>query len=336
VTIIELEAHRRTVTTPQGPVSCIDVGSGPVALFVHGVGTNALLWHHVIRAFAGERRCVAIDLPLHGRTPAAPGQDFHLGALAEVVEGFCEAAGLSSVDLVAHDTGGAVAQVFAARHSDRLRSLCLTNCDTHDNIPPEAFRPTVDLAASGALAEAHAEIGGGERVCIIGDSKLGLTILFRAVAGLWSRGSGRIGLPASGGVMFMPQRPYMRQGPLRDALSYPSAAHLFADADLVASCESVGLGHLASQLDRNANWDNELTSDEAQRLAFARLVLHKPRWVCVDQALDALSEADRRKTLAIFEAELATAAVISFGDTDICPGFSTRTLHLNDTAETRA
>jgi pimeloyl-ACP methyl ester carboxylesterase len=67
VTIIELEAHRRTVTTPQGPVSCIHVGSRLVALFVHGLGTNALLWRHVIRAFAGERRCVAIDLPLHGR-----------------------------------------------------------------------------------------------------------------------------------------------------------------------------------------------------------------------------------------------------------------------------
>jgi pimeloyl-ACP methyl ester carboxylesterase len=134
------------------------VGSGPAALFVHGVGTNALLWHHVIRAFAGERRCVAIDVPLHGGTPAAPGQDFSLGALAEVVEGFCQAAGLSSVDLVAHDTGGAVAQVFAARHSDRLRSLCLTNCDAHDNVPPEAFKPTVDLAASGALAAGAAAL----------------------------------------------------------------------------------------------------------------------------------------------------------------------------------
>jgi len=150
VTIIELEAHRRTVTTPQGPVSCIDVGSGPAALFVHGVGTNALLWHHLIRALAGERRCVAIDLPLHGRTPAAPGQEFSLGALADVVEGFCQAAGLRSVDLVGHDTGGAVSQVFAARHGDRL--LCLTNCETHDNVPPDAFRPTVDLAAAGALA----------------------------------------------------------------------------------------------------------------------------------------------------------------------------------------
>jgi pimeloyl-ACP methyl ester carboxylesterase len=151
MTIIELEAHRHTITTPQGPVSCIDVGSGPVALFVHGLGTNALLWRHVIQAFAGDRRCVAIDLPLHGRTPAAAGQDFSLSALAEVVEGVCETAGLRSVDLVAHDTGGAVAQVFAARHSRRLRSLCLTNCETHDNVPPEAFKPTADLAASGAL-----------------------------------------------------------------------------------------------------------------------------------------------------------------------------------------
>ena len=152
MTIIELEAHRRTITRPQGPVSCIDVGSGPVALFVHGLGTNALLWRHVIRAFADDRRCVAIDLPLHGRTPAAAGQDFTLSALAEVVEGVCETAGLRSVDLVAHDTGGAVAQVFAARHSRRLRSLCLTNCETHDNVPPEAFKPTADLAALGALA----------------------------------------------------------------------------------------------------------------------------------------------------------------------------------------
>jgi putative ATP-binding cassette transporter len=189
--------------------------------------------------------------------------------------------------------------------------------------------------ASGALAETHAEIGAGERVCIIGVSKLGPTVLFRAVSGLWSRGGGRIGLPASGGVMFLPQRPYMRQGALRGTLSYPSAGSSFPDADLAAICENVGMGHLSSQLDRDANWDNELTGEEAQRLAFARLLLHKPRWVCFHRALDALSEPDRRKILAIFEAELAAAAVISFGDSDICPGFSTRALHLNDAPETR-
>jgi pimeloyl-ACP methyl ester carboxylesterase len=145
----EIEAHRLSVDTATGPVSYIDVGS---AFFLHGVGTNALLWRRVIEALAPERRCVAIDLPLHGRTPAAANQDFSLRGLAEVVEAFCEATQLKSVDLVAHDTGGAVAQIFAAQQTHRLRSLCLTNCDTHDNVPPEAFKPTIELAASGALA----------------------------------------------------------------------------------------------------------------------------------------------------------------------------------------
>lgn len=152
MTITELEAQRRTIVTPSGPVSCIDAGDGPVALFVHGVGTNALLWRHVIDMLAGERRCVAIDLPLHGRTPAAPDQDFSFNALASVLEAFCAAADLDAVDLVANDTGGAVAQVFAARHPERLRSLCLTNCETHDNVPPEAAKPLIDAAASGAIA----------------------------------------------------------------------------------------------------------------------------------------------------------------------------------------
>jgi pimeloyl-ACP methyl ester carboxylesterase len=147
----ELETHRRTITTPDGPVSCIDVGEGPVALFVHGVGTNALLWRHVIDMLADERRCVALDLPLHGCTPAAPDQDFSFGTMAAVVEQFCAAADLGAVDLVAHDTGGAIAQVFAATHPERLRSLCLTNCETHDNVPPEAVKSMIDAAASGAL-----------------------------------------------------------------------------------------------------------------------------------------------------------------------------------------
>jgi pimeloyl-ACP methyl ester carboxylesterase len=153
VNMTELESHRRAVDTPSGPVSCIDIGEGPPALFIHRVGTNALLWGHAIRSIADKCRCVALDLPLHGGTPAPADQDFRLRALAEFVEGFCEAAELDAVHLVAHDTGGAVAQVFAANHPERLRSLCLTNCDTHDNVPPEAFKATVELAASGALAE---------------------------------------------------------------------------------------------------------------------------------------------------------------------------------------
>jgi pimeloyl-ACP methyl ester carboxylesterase len=144
--------RRSTVTTTEGEISYIHTGDGPTALFVHGIATGALFWENVIREIGGSRRCIALDLPLHGETPARADQDFSIGGLADVVEAFCQSLDLTEIDLVANDTGGAVAQVFAARHPERLRTFTLTNCDTHDNVPPEAFKPTVELAKSGAVA----------------------------------------------------------------------------------------------------------------------------------------------------------------------------------------
>jgi pimeloyl-ACP methyl ester carboxylesterase len=148
----QLEPHRSAVRTRAADLSYVEIGEGSPALFLHGIGTSAYFWRNVIEECAATRRCIAPDLPLHGRSPARPNQDFSIGALADAVEQFCEALALTDIDLVAHDTGGAVAQVFAARHDTRLRSLTLTNCDTHDNVPPEAFKPTVELAKAGALA----------------------------------------------------------------------------------------------------------------------------------------------------------------------------------------
>ena len=146
------KAERRHVETAEGRVSYIEAGSGPVALFVHGVVTNAYLWRHLVGALAEERRCIAIDLPLHGRSPAGPDQPFGLAAFARVLEGFCDELALTSVDLVGNDTGGAIAQIFAARSPHRLRTLTLTNCETHDNVPPRAVKPTVFLARMGVFA----------------------------------------------------------------------------------------------------------------------------------------------------------------------------------------
>jgi pimeloyl-ACP methyl ester carboxylesterase len=148
----ELDAHRHTATTRSGEISYIDVGAGPAALFVHGIATNAYLWRDVIGALAGQRRCIAIDLPLHGRSPVAAEQDLSLTALAAGLDDFCEALGLAGIDLVANDTGGAIAQIFAARYPQRLATLTLTNCDTADNLPPDSFKPMVELAAAGNLA----------------------------------------------------------------------------------------------------------------------------------------------------------------------------------------
>jgi pimeloyl-ACP methyl ester carboxylesterase len=148
----ELNAHRHTAATRFGEISYLDLGAGPTALFVHGIATNAYLWRHVMDALSGQRRCIAIDLPLHGQSPVAAEQNLSLAALAAGLDDFCEVLGLTGIDLVANDTGGAIAQIFAARYPQRLATLTLTNCDTVDNLPPEAFKPIVELAAAGNLA----------------------------------------------------------------------------------------------------------------------------------------------------------------------------------------
>jgi pimeloyl-ACP methyl ester carboxylesterase len=137
-----LDKHRSQVRTRSGPASYVDTGGpGRPVLFVHGVGTSSYLWRNVIAELDGQRRCVALDLPLHGHTPAAPDQDFSLPGLARFVEDCCDALDLTGVDLVANDTGGAVSQVFAATHPERLHTVALTNCEAHTNMPPPALRP---------------------------------------------------------------------------------------------------------------------------------------------------------------------------------------------------
>jgi pimeloyl-ACP methyl ester carboxylesterase len=148
----ELEAHRRTAATDLGDISYLDVGEGPTALFVHGVFTNALFWRNVLAAVRSQRRCIAIDLPAHGQTRTTESWDLSLGGLAQALVAVCDGIGAEQVDLIANDTGGAVAQIFAATNPQRLRSVTLTNCDTRGNIPPPDFAPIVDLARQGALA----------------------------------------------------------------------------------------------------------------------------------------------------------------------------------------
>jgi pimeloyl-ACP methyl ester carboxylesterase len=144
--------HRRSIQLDSGPVSVAEIGVGAPALFVHGVFLNGLLWRNVVERVSDVRRCIVVDLPGHGLTPATPHHDFSLVGLATWLRELCDALDLESVDLVANDTGGAVAQVFAAHFTDRVRTLTLTNCDCHDNVPPEAFRPTAALAGTGELA----------------------------------------------------------------------------------------------------------------------------------------------------------------------------------------
>jgi pimeloyl-ACP methyl ester carboxylesterase len=143
-------AHRRSLATPSGEIACTEFGEGPAALFVHGLGTSGALWRQVIEDLSGTSRCIAVDLPAHGASPAR--QDMSPAALAEALAGLCDSLGLGQVDLVANDTGGAIAQIFAARHPDKLRTLTLTNCECEGNFPPSDFAPVIEQARQGTLA----------------------------------------------------------------------------------------------------------------------------------------------------------------------------------------
>jgi pimeloyl-ACP methyl ester carboxylesterase len=141
------------IDTPSGRIAYAEQGDGPVALFVHGVLVNSYLWRHQLAALSDTRRCLAVELLGHGRTEAAPDQDLSSAAQAVMLAELLEALAIESVDLVGNDGGGAVAQLFAVAHPDRVRSLVLTNCDAHDNWPPQAFQGFVDLCAAGGLPD---------------------------------------------------------------------------------------------------------------------------------------------------------------------------------------
>jgi pimeloyl-ACP methyl ester carboxylesterase len=140
-------SHRRSLHTPGGEIAYTEFGDGSPAVFVHGLGTSGALWRHVAEQLGDTSRCIAIDLPAHGGSPAR--DDMSAAALAQAVADLCDGLELGQLDLVGNDTGGAVAQIFAARHPERIRSLALTNCDTEGNFPRPRRRLTRCVVSGG-------------------------------------------------------------------------------------------------------------------------------------------------------------------------------------------
>ena len=143
----------RSIETASGRISYAEAGSGPVALFVHGVLLNKHLWRHQLAGLSDIRRCIAVDLLAHGETEIEPNQDVSVTANANMLKEVIEALQIDRVDLIGNHSGGGIAQIFAALHPERVETLTLTNCDTHDNWPPPAFKPFLDTAAAGSLGD---------------------------------------------------------------------------------------------------------------------------------------------------------------------------------------
>jgi len=170
-------------------------------------------------------------------------------------------------------------------------------------------------------------------VLIMGESGAGKSTLFRAISGLWPWGSGSIRIPPGHEMMFLPQRPYLPLGTLRAALSYPASPETFGDDDIRSALERCGLGEFLDVLDKHERWDKTLSLGQQQRVAFARVILHKPRWVFMDEATSALDEENQASMLSLFEHELEGATVMSIGHRPGLEEFHTRTLHIRKTEE---
>ena len=150
--IAEFHASRRFADVKSGRIAYVEQGTGPVALFVHGVPLNGYHWRHVIEKVRHRRRCIAIDLMGLGYSEIAPAKDVSFAAQARMIAEVIDALGIDRIDLVGNDSGGAVAQIFAANCPERLRSLVLTNCDVHDGWPPPQVLPLMERARNGTLA----------------------------------------------------------------------------------------------------------------------------------------------------------------------------------------
>jgi vitamin B12/bleomycin/antimicrobial peptide transport system ATP-binding/permease protein len=175
---------------------------------------------------------------------------------------------------------------------------------------------------------ASAELLAGERTLIVASSGTGKSTLVRVIAGIWPWGTGRVELPEGKKLLFLPQRPYLPSGTLRHVLAYPSDPQSIADEVFSNALAQVGLNALAPRLGMVEDWDRLLSSGEQQRISFARLLLQKPDWAFLDEAMVALDSTGEVEMMALFDGPLAGVGVVSVGHERDLERFHQRTLEL--------
>jgi vitamin B12/bleomycin/antimicrobial peptide transport system ATP-binding/permease protein len=178
------------------------------------------------------------------------------------------------------------------------------------------------------VKDAEVDIAPGERVLVAGESGTGKSTLVRAIAGLWPWGEGKVEVATDAKLLLMPQRAYVPVGTLRRAATYPEPAKSKSVAQVAKAFRLVGLGHLTEQIDEEGPWDETLSGGEKQRLAFARILLHRPEIIVLDEATSALDTASQDKLMELLTKELGATTIVSVGHRPELEAFHNRKIIL--------
>jgi len=177
------------------------------------------------------------------------------------------------------------------------------------------------------MHELTAEIGPGEHVLIEGKTPICHKLIL-AVAGLWPWGAGKVTLPAGANIFIATDRPYLPVGALGEAVCYPLTLGVCVPDDVNSALRRVGLGDWAGHLGVVENWEAVFSVAQRQRLSFARMLLHRPNWIFLAEATNALDAAAQREMAELLVKEFPSAAVVAVGPAGMFDGFFQRVLHV--------
>ena len=207
-------------------------------------------------------------------------------------------------------------------------------CAEGDATHLEVYDVALDLPDGRPLiADVNLTVSRGDTVLLGGASGSGKSTLFRAIAGIWPFGRGEIMRPQECHLLFLPQKPYLPIGTLREVVSYPMAGADVDNVTLSEALEVVGLSHLAGRLDEGGHWALQLSPGEQQRIAFARALVQKPDWLFLDEATSALDETTEARLYRLVRERLKGTTLFSVGHRATLRAFHSRHLlvHVNGT-----
>jgi putative ATP-binding cassette transporter len=286
--------------------------------FTAGYAQAAIIFPFIVAApryFRGE-------IPLGGlvQTATAFGQVQH--ALSFIVSSYADIAAWRSVVERLAGFEHAIERVrMQAATSSGIRfadgdAACLAVEGVELNLP----------SGQPLIAGVNLSLARGDTALLWGPSGAGKSTLVRAIAGIWPFGRGEIRVPRDARVLFLPQKPYLSIGTLREVVSYPMPAGGVDDATLREVLEVVGLPKLAGRLDEAGHWALQLSAGEQQRIAFARALVQKPDWLFLDEATSAVDEATEARLYRLVRERLAGTSVFSVGHRGTLRAFHARQL----------